>query len=89
MLFLVFQLDEDRYAIDASRVVSVLPLVKAKAIPHAPAAVSGAFDYHGEPVPLIDLSRLALGPVALTGLRATGDRDRAAQPDRRRSLWLG
>jgi chemotaxis-related protein WspB len=68
MLFLVFQLDEDRYAIEAAQVVAVLPLVKAKAIPQSPAAVVGAFDYNGEPVPLIDLSHLALGRAALPRL---------------------
>lgn len=61
MLFLVFQLEADRYAIEASQIVAVLPLLQAKAIPQAPAGVAGLFDYHGEAVPLIDLSRLALG----------------------------
>jgi chemotaxis-related protein WspB len=64
VLFLVFQLDRDRYAIDAAQVVSVLNLVEPKAIPLAPAAVAGAFDYRGEPVPLIDLCQLALGRPA-------------------------
>lgn len=64
MLFLVFQLDHDRYAIEAAQVVSVLNLVNPKAIPQAPAAVAGAFDYRGEPVPLIDLCQLALGRPA-------------------------
>jgi chemotaxis-related protein WspB len=61
MLFLVFQLGSDRYAIDAGQVVEVLPLVNVKHIPHASAGVAGVFDYHGAPVPLIDLSELALG----------------------------
>ncbi len=64
MLFLLFQLGEDRYAIEAAKVAAVLPLVVPKAIPGAPAAVAGAFDYHGTPVPLIDLSQLALGRPA-------------------------
>lgn len=61
MLFLVFQLGKDRYAIDAHRVIEVLHLVNAKQIPQAPAGVAGVFDYHGAPVPLIDLAELALG----------------------------
>jgi chemotaxis-related protein WspB len=61
MLFLVFQLGTDRYAIEAAQVVEVLPLVRPKHIPRAPAGVSGVFDYHGAPVPLIDLAELALG----------------------------
>jgi chemotaxis-related protein WspB len=64
VLFLVFHLDQDRYAIDAAQVVSVLPRVRAKAVPQAPEAVAGVFDYRGELVPLIDLCRLALGRAA-------------------------
>jgi chemotaxis-related protein WspB len=60
MLFLVFQLGSDRYAIRASAVVEVLPLVNVKQIPQAPAPIAGIFDYHGQPVPLIDLAQLAL-----------------------------
>ena len=61
MLFLIFQLAADRYAIDAADVVEVLPLVNSKRIPHTPAGVAGIFDYHGAPVPLIDLAELTLG----------------------------
>jgi chemotaxis-related protein WspB len=61
MLFLIFQLGTDRYALDAVQVVEVLPLVRSKNIPHAPPGVTGLFDYHGAPVPLIDLADLALG----------------------------
>jgi len=61
MLFLIFQLGADRYAIDAADVVEVLPLVHSKRIPHAPPGVAGIFDYHGALVPLIDLAELALG----------------------------
>ncbi len=61
MLFSVFQLGTDRYAIEAAQVVEVLPLVRAKQIPGAPAGVAGIFDYHGAPVPLIDLAELAVG----------------------------
>ena len=61
MLFLMFQLGTDRYAIDAADVVEVLPLVHTKCIPQSPPGVAGIFDYHGAPVPLIDLAELALG----------------------------
>src|ERR1700733_11212941 len=61
MLFLVFQLGPDRYAIEAAQVVEVLPLLNSKRIPHAPLGVAGVFDYHGTPVPLIDFTELALG----------------------------
>ena len=64
MLFLLFQLGKDRYAIEAAKIVAVLPLVIPKAIPHAPPAVAGVFEYRGTPMPLIDLSQLALGRPA-------------------------
>jgi len=61
MLFLLFRLGSDRYAIAAKQVVEVLPLLAAKQIPHAPPEVRGVFDFRGQPVPLIDLTQLALG----------------------------
>ena len=61
MLFLVFQLGTDRYAIEAAQVVEVLPLVNSKHIPRAPLGVAGVFNYHGTPVPLIDFTELAQG----------------------------
>ena len=61
MLFLLFRLGKDRYAIEAAQVVEVLPMLAAKKIPQAPPAVRGAFDFRGQPVPLIDLTQLALG----------------------------
>ena len=60
-LFLVFRLGLDRYAIEAAQVVEVLPMVNWKCVPGAPAGVVGIIDYHGVPVPLIDMMILALG----------------------------
>lgn len=64
MLFLLFQLDGHRYALDAGDVVEILPLVTAKRTPHSPEGSVGLFNYRGRPVPLIDLSELVLGRVA-------------------------
>jgi chemotaxis-related protein WspB len=64
MLFLLFQLGEDRYALNTGRVVEVLPLVGITPIPKAPAGVAGLFNYHGAPVPAIDLSHLTMGRPA-------------------------
>jgi len=61
MLFLLFELDGDRYALDAADIVEVQALTAAKAIPGAPAWVAGLMERHGEPVPVIDLAQLALG----------------------------
>ena len=61
MLFLLFELDGDRYALDAADIVEVQALTAAKTIPGAPAWVAGLMERHGEPVPVIDLAQLALG----------------------------
>ena len=64
MLFLLFHLNEERYALDAARIVEVLPLQPVRAIPHAPRFVHGVFSYRATPVPVIDLSELILGRPA-------------------------
>jgi chemotaxis-related protein WspB len=61
MLFLMFKLGKDRYVLEAARVVEVLPLLDLKQVPEAPKGVAGIFNYHGRPVPAIDLSELTLG----------------------------
>lgn len=60
MLLVLFRLGNDCYAIDAREVIEVLPLVNLKKIPQAPVGVAGAFVYRSKPVPVIDLSALAL-----------------------------
>lgn len=64
MLFVLFALDADRYALDADAILEVLPLVQIKRIPQAPAGVAGIAEYRGTPLPVIDLCELALGRVA-------------------------
>ena len=64
MLFLLFQLGSDRYALPAGEVAEVLPLVSLKAVPGTPPGVAGLMDYRGTAVPVIDLSALALGRPA-------------------------
>jgi len=61
MLFLVFSLGNNRYAVAASEVVEVLPLVNWKSLPGAPPGVAGIMNYRSDPMPLLDLSELALG----------------------------
>ena len=64
MLFLLFELGNDRYALDVRQVAEVLPLLGVKQIPRAPEAITGLFNFRGAPVPLIDLSQLTLGRPA-------------------------
>ena len=68
MLFLIFRLDQDRYALNAAEVVEVLPLGPLKALPNTPAWVAGVFSYQGQLVPVIDLPSLALGRPAFRRL---------------------
>ncbi|HXE38418.1 MAG TPA: chemotaxis protein CheW [Azonexus sp.] len=68
MLFLLFQLGNDRYALEVGQVAEVLPLLSLKQIPQAPPAVAGVFDFRGEPVPVVDLSQMALGRPARSRL---------------------
>jgi chemotaxis-related protein WspB len=64
MLFLLFQLGKERYALQASRVVEVVPLLELKQLPQAPNGVAGIINYRGRPVPVVDLCALTLGQPA-------------------------
>jgi chemotaxis-related protein WspB len=64
MLFLLFQLGHERYALEAGEVAEVLPLVGIRPILQAPPGVAGILNYHGSPVPVMDLSQLTLGQPA-------------------------
>ena len=64
MLFLMFRVGSDRYALDASRVVEVLPLVGLTKVLRAPAGVAGTLNYHGEFVPVVDVSTVIMGRPA-------------------------
>jgi chemotaxis-related protein WspB len=64
MLFLLFQLGKERYALPANRVVEVVPLLDLKHLPQAPKGVAGIFNYRGRPVPAVDLCALTVGQSA-------------------------
>jgi chemotaxis-related protein WspB len=64
VLFLLFRLGTDRYAIQATHVSEVLPLITIKTLPRAPPGVAGVINLRGAPVPIIDLSAVALGRPA-------------------------
>ena len=55
----MFHIGADRYALPLDVVARVLPAAALKALPLAPAWVAGLLDLHGEPVPVLDISRLA------------------------------
>jgi chemotaxis-related protein WspB len=64
MLFLLFQIGNDRYALEARHAVEIIPFVALKKIPHAPRGVAGVFNYRGHPVPAVDLCELTIGVSA-------------------------
>jgi chemotaxis-related protein WspB len=68
MLFLLFELGNDRYALDVRQIAEVLPLVGVKQIPRAPPAMNGLLNYRGAPVPVVDLSQLTLGRPSMRQL---------------------
>ena len=68
MLYLLFSLGAQRYAVPATRVVEVLPLVEVRPIPQSPPGVAGLFNYRGQLVPLIDLCELVVGLPAIPWL---------------------
>jgi chemotaxis-related protein WspB len=58
MLCLLFQIGNDRYALEARHAVEVVPFLALKKIPQAPRGVAGIFNYRGRPVPAVDLCEL-------------------------------
>jgi chemotaxis-related protein WspB len=64
MLFLLFELDGDRYALETRQLIEVLPFVNLTRLSKALPGIAGMFDYHGLPVPAVDLSEVILGRVA-------------------------
>ena len=64
VLFLVFRIGRERYALQATDVVEVLPRLPLKSIAKAPEWVAGVFAYRGAVVPVIDLSALTFGEAA-------------------------
>ena len=64
MLFLLFHIGNERYALEARCVVEVIPLLDLKQVPQGPPGLAGLINYRGKPVPTIDLSHFALGKPA-------------------------
>jgi chemotaxis-related protein WspB len=59
MLALVFQIGNDRLALDVRRIREVVPRVRLHALACCPSWLAGAFVYRGQVVPVVDLQRLA------------------------------
>lgn len=85
----------DRFALDARRVVEVVPAVPLREAVGAPPSVAGVFDYRGRLVPVVDLSRyLGRGPsrrayATRILLLDLGEEPVRAYDDRREADLLG
>jgi chemotaxis-related protein WspB len=64
MMYLVFHLGAERYALSTKHVVEILPRVEVRRIPQTAPGIGGVFNYRGTLVPLIDLNELVLGQPA-------------------------
>ena len=58
MLYLLFHVKDESYAVDVREVIEVIPKVKLRSIPKAPGYVAGLLNYRGESVPVLDLCML-------------------------------
>jgi chemotaxis-related protein WspB len=58
MLLLTFTVGANRYAVDVTTVVELVPRVELQLIPHSPAFLAGLLGYRGKVVPVIDLGLL-------------------------------
>jgi chemotaxis-related protein WspB len=85
MLLLLFEVGRNRYGLEASAIVEVLPLVAMQSIPHAPPFISGLFNYRGKVVPIVDLRALFGEGLArpLMSTRIVLVEDRAASGEAR------
>jgi chemotaxis-related protein WspB len=61
MLFLLFRLGNDPYAVDVRQVVEILPVVNWKTVPQTVPGILGVINYLGRMVPLLDLSTCVIG----------------------------
>ena len=58
MLILGLNIGDERYGVEATRVVEVVPLINLKKVPLADKSIKGIFNYRGHPTPVIDLCQL-------------------------------
>jgi chemotaxis-related protein WspB len=61
MLFILFRLGEERYALEAAHVIEIIPRLPLRPQPGTPDFVAGLFNYRGTVVPVLDLGTLTLG----------------------------
>jgi chemotaxis-related protein WspB len=58
MLYLTFKAGDNEYALETAKVTLIVPCVKLRSCPEAPACVAGILNLRGKPVVVVDLSML-------------------------------
>lgn len=67
MLSLIFELDQQKFAIGIEAIEEVLPFVPARQIPQVPAVVEGVIGLRGVTLPVLDIrARFSLPPKPYT-----------------------
>ena len=61
MLFILFRLGNEQYALEAGQVIEVLPRLPLRAQAGTPGFVAGLFNFRGKIVPVLDLGTLTRG----------------------------
>lgn len=61
MLYILFRLGDERYALEATRVIEVVPRLPLRPQPGTPDFIAGVFNFRGRIVPVLDLGTLTLG----------------------------
>jgi len=58
MLLITFHIGEEKYAIQVSSIIEIIPMVNLNRLPLTEDYVAGVFNYRGNPAPVIDLCKL-------------------------------
>jgi chemotaxis-related protein WspB len=64
MQVLLFEVARQRYGLDVSQIIEVVPAVRLRPIPGVPPYVAGIMQYRGALAPVLDVSRLLCGTPA-------------------------
>ncbi len=69
-MVLTFRVADNAYAVDARRIVEVVPRIDLRSVPHAPDHFAGLFHYRGAIAPVVDMS-LLMGAHACRDILST------------------
>jgi len=61
MLLITFKAGQLQYALEAHKIIEIVPMAILRACVGVPAYIAGLFNFRGVPVPVVDLGRLTGG----------------------------